>query len=367
MVVRSSGLIKLIVTIIACSACVAGYGISQQLLQMAKGNQPNQEVLNRVAKSVVRLIAEIPAKPLKSNQLTQPGPFLAVQPTYRNCLGFAVAAVENWPLVLVPANEVLGAQKLTAILSDGRIVDADVYAIDELLNIALIRVSEQDIPLLKWADGERLEGMTWGAVFSSTRAIAGAINGTVQVGATAHEGSYRYLPIFLFVGLNTSGAIGSPVINEQGRVVGVLSSVKPAPSFGSMIHSKQDTSITLAPPNSGYAVPSSYLKVMVSDLRDFRRVRRPWVGMSFRDGPEGAVIVTIARGSPCEKAGLKVGDKILFVDGKKITNGLDLAMALSHQQFTGQDPTIRVTLKFIRSPGAPPQEVAVDLKPNKPN
>ncbi|HEX6059186.1 MAG TPA: PDZ domain-containing protein, partial [Gemmatimonadaceae bacterium] len=113
------------------------------------------------------------------------------------------------------------------------------------------------------------------------------------------------------------GNSGGPLVNAAGEVIGVNSSIF-SPSGGSI--------------GLGFAIPIDRARNVVEDLLRYGEVRRPWIGAqlltpSSRNPREvlqqGAVVASVVRGSPADRAGLRAGDVIVRAGARTVRNTYD--------------------------------------------
>jgi Do/DeqQ family serine protease len=133
------------------------------------------------------------------------------------------------------------------------------------------------------------------------------------------------------------GNSGGPLININGEVIGI----------NRMIYSNSGGYMGI-----GFAIPINTAKSILAHLKEYKKIKRGYVGVQVgmlseegarRLGLEsnaGAYIGAIMEGSPAEKGGLKIGDVVLEIDGKKIKNYTELVTIV------GNTPTGK-TIKFM--------------------
>lgn len=130
---------------------------------------------------------------------------------------------------------------------------------------------------------------------------------------------------------------GGPLVNLDGEVVGI-NSMKLEYSDG-----------------IGFAIPIDSAFQVVQQLIKYKRVRRPYVGLSFRlvnvEGAEGErvgekelgmLVLEVKAGSPAEKAGLQEGDVVIEIDGSRVKGLGDVTEKI------GLEPEKTFTVKVIR-------------------
>lgn len=319
---------------IAALALTTGYATAQGMFAPEK---PDTAAVQRAMMSVVSVNAEVSG--VQATRITDPNVVMIAPPTARQGIGFLVATSEKdsrTEFALVPADLVIGARRISIRLADNRITSAELYAWDGLTNVALLRIGVKDAHGLAWTDSERLPAISWGGSIQPGKWVGGSIDGIVKVGAAANvQRSFRYVPILRFACQAGTFSMGSPIVNAQGRGVGVLCGVKPAPPLplsplpGPVVH---NGGVRVAgAPNVAYALPSSYVQRLVADLLQYRTVRHPWVGLRFADsgGNRGAIIVEVTPDSPAFDAGLRATDVVQKANGQPVRNGIDLARVIT--------------------------------------
>ena len=109
------------------------------------------------------------------------------------------------------------------------------------------------------------------------------------------------------------GNSGGPLLDAQGRVIGVNSQI--ASSSGG------NTGV-------GFAVPVDSIRDVIPKLVKDGHIDRAYIGLSTGERPAtpGALVGTVTPGTPADDAGIKTGDLIVGLDGKKIRNPSDLSL-----------------------------------------
>lgn len=193
------------------------------------------------------------------------------------------------------------------VMNDGRTYPAEVLAIDSVLDLAVLKIEGTGFPALELGDSDTVRpgqsviaiGNTLAEFQNSvTMGIVSGVNRRLWAGedeATAEileEAIQTDAPINL-------GNSGGPLIDLDGRVIGINTAVGEAQSLG-------------------FALPSNAVRRAVDSVRQFGRIVRPWIGIRYDMEEGGARIAegtrsepSIIAGSPAEKAGLQAGDLIV--------------------------------------------------------
>ncbi len=149
------------------------------------------------------------------------------------------------------------------------------------------------------------------------------------------------------------GNSGGPLVNIKGEVVGI------------------NTAILAEAQGLGFAIPINLAKWVADQLIEKGKVIRGWLGVVIQDVTpemaenlgvkEGVIIAQVAPSSPAEKAGLRIGDVVVEVDGKKVSDTRDLQFTIMKTP-PGQEVTLRVVrdgkeLNIKAKVGQMPEEV----------
>ena len=223
---------------------------------------------------------------------------------------------------IVTNNHVVeNASDIQVKLGDGRELPAKVVGRDAKTDLALLKIEATGLPVIPLGDSTALQvgepvmaiGNPFGLEQTVTTGIVSATGRVIGSG-----------PYDNFIQTDASinpGNSGGPLINARGEVIGI----------NTAIFSRGGGSVGI-----GFAVPSSLAKTVITQLADRGKVERGWLGVaiqpltqelakSFKRGDTtGALVSEVKEGSPAEKAGMKTGDVIVELDGKKVTKATDL-------------------------------------------
>ncbi|MBV1877232.1 MAG: Do family serine endopeptidase [Pseudomonadales bacterium] len=225
--------------------------------------------------------------------------------------------------ILTNNHVVDGADEIIVALSDRRERVALLVGADPLSDLALLKIDETDLPVVKIGSSEGLQVGEWvvaiGSPFGFELSVTAGI--VSAKGRSLPDDSGNYVPyIQTDVAINP-GNSGGPLFNLEGKVVGI----------NSQIFTRSGGFMGLS-----FAIPIDVAMEVVEQLKDKGIVSRGWLGVLIqrvdRDLAEsfgleraaGALVTQILPASPAEQSDLQVGDIILKFDGRKIDLSSDL-------------------------------------------
>ena len=218
--------------------------------------------------------------------------------------------------IIVTNNHVVGrAEKIVVSTTNGRQYPAVLIGQDQLTDIAVIKVvTNEPLPAVTWGDSRKMQVGDW----ILTAGNPFGLGGSVSAGIISAEG--RDLgsgPFDNFLQLDAPinpGNSGGPVFNMDGQVIGV-SSVIVSPTGASV--------------GIGFAIPSETVNQIVRQLLSTGSIQRGWLGVSVEDGDHGALISGIERTGPAARAGLRMGDSVVAINGDSIGTARGLIRAVA--------------------------------------
>jgi serine protease Do len=263
-------------------------------------------------------------------------------PITRKGSGFIVD--REW--VLTSADVVRGAEQCVVRLADGTRLTGRVVSLDDVTNLAMVKIPAVSLPALPLGDSDRVEQgslvLCMGTLGGYERSLAlCVVAGKERTGVI---GQQQFLSNLIQIsGAIGAGSSGAPVLNSRGEVVGVIvasiapgmlfrptdagdsrQTGTPAPTLGTSV----DMSL-LGTTGGALAVPINDVKAVLDDMRA-GRLRRPFLGImpADRDGAEGAEVVRVVPGSPAARAGIRLGDVVLSLNKSPIRRAADVTSAL---------------------------------------
>jgi len=244
--------------------------------------------------------------------------------------------------IVTNSHVVHGAEELKVFLADGRKLAADLIGDDPDTDLAVIRVSADELSHLKLADSDALRpgqiAIAIGSPMGFQQTVtAGIVSG---LGRSLRGSSGRLIDnvIQTDAALNP-GNSGGPLVNSKGEVIGV------------------NTAIIRPAQGICFAIASNTVRWVVGLLIKEGRIRRSFIGVAGQTVPlirkvarhhhltqeTGVLVAGIDPASPAARAGLVEGDIIVALDDKP-TPAIDSL----HKQLTGDRIGERAIVAFLR-------------------
>jgi serine protease Do len=231
--------------------------------------------------------------------------------------------------------------------------DAKVIGADQETDLAVIKVEvDHPLPAAKMGNSDGMQVGDWVLAIGSPFGQ----QGTVTAGIVSAKGRDivpgRQFQTFI----QTDAAInpgnsGGPLVNLNGEVIGIntaiLSETNAYAGIGFALPSKTVVDVYNQLTGPEHKVSRGSIGIM------FDAVENPAIARVYGSG-SGVPISSVVAGSPADQAGLKVGDTITSVDGKKVTKGTELVADIAARK-----PGSKVSLSFLRN--GKPQETSVTI------
>jgi len=295
-------------------------------------------------------------------------PMPPMQPQIEHGIGSGVIISPDG--YVVTNNHVVdGAVDIRVTMSNRKILSAKLIGADPLTDLAVIKVEGGNLPSVPWGDSTTLHpgqtvlafGNPFGFRFTVTRGIVSALNrpnpyandprkpgGFIQTDAAINQGNS-----------------GGPLVDVRGQVIGINTFlISPSGAFSGM----------------GFAIPVQIVRPTVETLIRDGKVSHGYMGIGISDvTPEnskffhltdanGAVITQVESDSPGAKAGLKIGDVIVELNGQKISDASELQVEVGQKRpgttiklgllREGKSMTLPVTLEAMGSRDKQREEIA---------
>jgi S1-C subfamily serine protease len=235
-------------------------------------------------------------------------------------------------IIVTNAHVVDQADKVTVTLNNGTTYVGQVLGTDPVTDLAAIKITELDanFPVVKLGDSDALKVGDWAIAVGNPLGFDNTV--TLGIISTLKRSSAAVgIPDKRLEFIQTDAAInpgnsGGPLLNSAGEVIGINTAIR-ADAMG-----------------IGFAIPINKAKSIVAQLTRGEKVSHPFLGIhmvtvtpeSAKENnsdptapfliPEtqGALVMRVSFASPALKAGLRIGDVIVEIDGKPVTSASEV-------------------------------------------
>jgi putative serine protease PepD len=255
--------------------------------------------------------------------------------------GFAIAGGR----IVTNQHVVAGAERV-AVRLNGRRVRARIVGSDASTDLAILRLPRARARVLATLPLGRSVGVRPGDTavaignpFGLSRTVTTGVVSAVRRRITAPDGSAIRNAIQTDAAINP-GNSGGPLLDGEGRVIGVM-----AQSRGDGL---------------SFAVPVDTLRRIAPELQRRGEVRRAYLGVRTSDAERGsgALVVEAVEGAPAARAGLRNGDVIVSVAGRRVTGPASLAATIEDQRSRR-----RVRIEYRRDSETRSASVVLGVRP----
>ncbi|MHC9542495.1 MAG: S1C family serine protease [Vulcanimicrobiota bacterium] len=216
--------------------------------------------------------------------------------------------------ILTNDHVVRGADEITVTLNDKKQFKGIIKGSDRVSDIALVKIDASNLPVARLGDSDKVEVGEWVIAVGNPYGY----DNTVTVGVISgrkrnlSDGSKEYQDLLQTDAAINPGNSGGPLVNLNGEVIGINTAIIP---FAQGI---------------GFAIPVNAARKIEAQLQAQGKVVRPYVGIYMQDIDDaiagylrlpfkkGVLISAVMQDSPAASAGIRKGDVVLEVDGKKV-------------------------------------------------
>ena len=250
---------------------------------------------------------------------------------------------------IVTNNHVVnGADELTVTLEDNREFNARIIGTDATTDLALIKVDGRNLPTLPIGDSDKIRVGEWVIAVGNPFGL----NNTVTAGIiSAKARTLGQNGVESFIQTDAAinrGNSGGALVNTKGELIGI----------NAMLYSE-----TGSYAGYGFAIPTTIMNKVVDDLKKYGTVQRAYLGVRGNDvlkyldnlksqdkelpdlgTNEGVYVAEVEDNSAAAEAGIKEGDVVTGIDGKRITK-----MAELQEIINGKHPGDKVTITWLHN------------------
>ena len=240
------------------------------------------------------------------------------QPTHGLGSGFIVS---RDGIVLTNAHVVDGASDVTVKLSDRREFKAKVLGVDKQTDIAVLRIDANNLPTVKLGNSDSVRVGQWVLAIGSPYGFENTVTAGIISATSRALPDGTYVPFLQTDAAVNPGNSGGPLFNMNGEVIGI----------NSQIYSQTGGYQGLS-----FAIPIDVASKVEQQLVAHGKVERGRIGVAIQEvtqglaqsfglnKPEGALVSSVEKNGPADKAGMQAGDVILAVNGQKVDRSAEL-------------------------------------------
>ena len=236
--------------------------------------------------------------------------------------------------IVTNTHVVNNAMEIVVTIKGGKSYDAQLIGMDNLTDIALLKINDNNLPFAKLGNSDELIVGEWAIALGNPlglfdvnhqpTATAGIISG-VEMDFGLKEEGHVYQDMIQTDAAINPGNSGGPLVNALGIVIGINTFIMTGSNYSS-------GSIGI-----GFSIPINRVKEVAEDLKKYGKVERSYTtGVHVQSidplmqrhlrlsTSDGVIITNIEKRSSGERAGLQIGDVIMEVNGYKINAPKDI-------------------------------------------
>lgn len=299
----------------------------------ALGRTPASGILSKKGNAIADAVAKLGPAVVNIDTISEQAvtsPFeqmfgIPVAPQKTQVVGQGSGVIISRDGYILTNNHVIeGAKKITVRLADGRNLKANLIGRDARTDLAVLKVTGQNLPFAEFGDSSAIRAGDWAVAIGNplgfgSSVTVGVISATKRTDLQVAPGKVLAEVIQTDAAINR-GNSGGALANIDGQLIGINTAIA-SPTGGNI--------------GLGFAIPSNMVRTVSKQLIDKGRIVRPWLGVQMAaisgdfaawyeqhgyKGRNGVIVIQAMPGSPAEKKGLMQGDVITQIDDKKLTN-----------------------------------------------
>ena len=237
--------------------------------------------------------------------------------------------IDEKGIVITNNHVIKDADDILVRVNGDKEYEATIIGKDPLSDIAVLQIKSKDKFLpVKFGDSNKSRIGDWVIAIGNPFGLGGTVTAGIISARNRNIGMTRYEDFIQTDASINQGNSGGPLFNMDGDVIGINTAI-----LG------QSGSIGI-----GFSIPSNNAKIVIDQLIKYGETKRGWLGVRIQyvtkeiadteklDKPKGALVVSVADGSPSGKGGIKAGDIILEFDGKLINEMKELPLIVAQTE-----------------------------------
>ena len=237
------------------------------------------------------------------------------KPTERkaSALGSGFIIKENG--IVITNNHVIANAEDIVVRVGDKEYKATLIGADPYMDVAVLKMETKDkFKPVKFGDSDSARVGDWAVAIGNPFGLGGTVTAGIISARNRDINLTRYDDFIQTDASINQGNSGGPLFNLKGEVIGINTAI-----LG------QSGSIGI-----GFAIPANAASNVINQLIEFGETKRGWLGVRIQEvtkeiaeveklkKPQGALVASVGKNSPADKAGIQAGDIILEFDGKKI-------------------------------------------------
>ena len=220
--------------------------------------------------------------------------------------------------IVVTNNHVIANAEDIIVRIGDKEYKAEVLGSDPYADVAVLKIKDAKVVFetVNFGDSDKARVGDWVIAIGNPFGLGGTVTSGIISARNRDINLTRYDDFIQTDASINQGNSGGPLFNLNGEVIGINTAIIAPGQAGSI--------------GIGFAIPANAASNIIDQLIKYGETRRGWLGVRIQevtkeiaevenlDKPSGALVASVGKKSPADKAGIKAGDIILEFDGKKI-------------------------------------------------
>jgi len=263
------------------------------------------------------------------------------QPTERKATALGSGFIIGKEGLVVTNNHVIqGAEDIFVSVNGSTEYKAKVLGTDPYMDLAVLKIESEELFIpVEFGNSDKARVGDWVVAIGNPFGFGGTVTSGIISSRNRDIGLTRYDDFIQTDASINQGNSGGPLFNLEGEVIGINTAIIAPGSSGSI--------------GIGFAIPSNSASRVINQLIKFGETKRGWLGVRIQEvtqeianveklkKPEGALVASVSKNSPADKAGIKAGDIILEFD-EQIIDTMRTLPKLVAQTKVGKKVTLRI-------------------------
>ena len=237
--------------------------------------------------------------------------------------------IDEKGIVITNNHVIKDADDILVRVNGDKEYEATIIGTDPLSDIAVLQIKSNDkFQPVEFGNSDKSRIGDWVIAIGNPFGLGGTVTAGIISARNRNIGMTRYEDFIQTDASINQGNSGGPLFNMDGDVIGINTAI-----LG------QSGSIGI-----GFSIPSNNAKIVIDQLIKYGETKRGWLGVRIQyvtkeiadaeklNKPRGALVQSVADGSPSEKGGIKAGDIILEFDGKLINEMKELPLIVAQTE-----------------------------------